>query len=1053
LPRYAPKERLPADLLHIPLRYASLCGNCSVKLPLGIRAHWSRSTRTVFCDDCVKREAYRVRSAAEQQSKRAPPPESNTHDSDRDPQTTGTDARKMPRQRTSWQQLCDYALWCVEAEAAASLVDFVQHGKRWFAHSGKEQLVTGLADSIAAPAGLGQELGKGKNPVIYGWPAVVVEGRDNKPKVAPLFAVQVQAERREDDTVTLHAVTEPEFNLAVPASGVFDPSAIEEIREFVLDGVPFGDAIAFEKLSRQSAKVLGLKIHSMPDAGELASSIKLEPGIHNAAISVLAEWSGYKSMLRRELVALKSRQDWQDTAAASLFSRNAGGNRNGSGPLAAPLPCNQSQEEVLEQMRADSLVVVTGPPGTGKTQLVVNAVANTWLEGGKVLVTSTNNKAVDVAVSRADRDVGAGLLIRTGNRDAREKVPDCITLAVEKAKQRNNGPARTRRRLRQAVKSRSELLIQLARLDQMDSSLSWSSEEREKLEQKARETSRQLWPDAGPPLPQINFAGIEQQCKRLLGAWFLRRWRSRRLRLRLRCQQDADLQVIAAWARTSRRIVKLRMELARGREERGRLAKELGDADERLRQADQRWSSASLDAIRAQTAAKIRAGAHALAGFAQSSARGNNLSRLIVNSMPHLRGWACTALTAQNNFPLESGLFDLVIIDDASQCSLAAILPLACRAKRLAIVGDPCQLNPIVSVGDGHLQKIARQAGFGNEQLRERGMHHKHGSAYAAFEHALKPARPAILDEHYRCHPHIARWFNRTFYANALTVLTDVSTAPSGDRAVGWIDVDGEAERPESGSWINRPEAGQAIRQLAAELQAGCRSVGVATPFQAQARLIQQLAKRRFGNEKLNEIGFMSGTAHRLQGDERDTIIFSAVLSPQMPINAIRWVEKERNLLNVAVSRARSRLVVMGHPRIDEFGCATLASLRIYVRQEVSNKKSRPAEFRTDSEPERLLLEALQDEGFKPYAKINVEGYELDFALLERGIKLNVEVDGDQHKDSRGMRRRKDIARDRVLTRSGWAVFRVPAWRCHEELGLIIDELARERNRISSHRR
>ena len=43
-----------------------------------------------------------------------------------------------------------------------------------------------------------------------------------------------------------------------------------------------------------------------------------------------------------------------------------------------------------------------------------------------------------------------------------------------------------------------------------------------------------------------------------------------------------------------------------------------------------------------------------------------------------------------------------------------------------------------------------------------------------------------------------------------------------------------------------------------------------------------------------------------------------------------------------------------------------------------------------------------------PYAKLEVEGYELDFALLEQGIKLNIEVDGDQHLDARGRQRRQD---------------------------------------------
>ena len=156
-------------------------------------------------------------------------------------------------------------------------------------------------------------------------------------------------------------------------------------------------------------------------------------------------------------------------------------------------------------------------------------------------------------------------------------------------------------------------------------------------------------------------------------------------------------------------------------------------------------------------------------------------------------------------------------------------------------------------------------------------------------------------------------------------------------------------------------------------------------------------------------------------------------------------------MLKVAVSRARSRLVVIGHPRIGEIGGSTLASLRTYVRDEVSSERtaeSASASFRTDSEAERLLLEALQVEGFSPYAKINVEGYELDFALLEQGIKLNIEVDGDQHIDARGMRRRQDITRDRVLAKIGWSVLRIPAWRCHEEIDSVVEEVGRERERL-----
>ena len=170
-----------------------------------------------------------------------------------------------------------------------------------------------------------------------------------------------------------------------------------------------------------------------------------------------------------------------------------------------------------------------------------------------------------------------------------------------------------------------------------------------------------------------------------------------------------------------------------------------------------------------------------------------------------------------------------------------------------------------------------------------------------------------------------------------------------------------------------------------------------------------------------------------------------------MSSNGARWIERERNLINVAVSRARRALVVLGHPQIGELGSPTLASLRVYLLDEAARNErgdSPSAEFRTDSASEQLLLDAMQLRNLVPYAKRDVEGYELDFALLEQGIKLNIEVDGDQHLDARRRQRRQDFTRDRVLGKLGWTVLRIPAWRCHEEIDSVIDEIRTTRDRL-----
>ena len=215
------------------------------------------------------------------------------------------------------------------------------------------------------------------------------------------------------------------------------------------------------------------------------------------------------------------------------------------------------------------------------------------------------------------------------------------------------------------------------------------------------------------------------------------------------------------------------------------------------------------------------------------------------------------------------------------------------------------------------------------------------------------------------------------------------------------------------------------------------------TPFAAQARHIGRLAEEEVagGREALDSVDFISGSAFRLQGNERDVIIFSPVLAPGISPHGMRWVERERQMINVAVSRARQLLVVVGHPEMAQWGGPTLTSLRDYAKTVSDNPGL--ARYQTDSDPERRLLSAMRESGLAPQAKVLVEGFELDFAIRGPTRKLNVEVDGDQHVDDRGQQIRGDVVRDRILRAEGWEVVRVKAWRCWTDLGNVVDEIKR----------
>ena len=83
---------------------------------------------------------------------------------------------------------------------------------------------------------------------------------------------------------------------------------------------------------------------------------------------------------------------------------------------------NSNQRRAIQAAKCEPIVVVTGPPGTGKSQLVLNLIAQSFLEGKTVLFASRNNRAVDVVMDRLQNELHFRGAVRTGNNANREKA-------------------------------------------------------------------------------------------------------------------------------------------------------------------------------------------------------------------------------------------------------------------------------------------------------------------------------------------------------------------------------------------------------------------------------------------------------------------------------------------------------------------------------------------------------------------------------------------------------------------------------------------------------
>ncbi|WTZ28352.1 DNA2/NAM7 family helicase [Microbispora sp. NBC_01389] len=255
--------------------------------------------------------------------------------------------------------------------------------------------------------------------------------------------------------------------------------------------------------------------------------------------------------------------------------------------------------------------------------------------------------------------------------------------------------------------------------------------------------------------------------------------------------------------------------------------------------------------------------------------------------------------------------FDLVVLDEASMTSAAlAMLVAGAGRGHTVIAGDFRQLPPVVVADTPAAQEWLRRSPF-----------EKAGIATAVSE-GRTPPRLAALTEQYRMRRRIGHIVSTAFYPESpLMTARSVARRPVRSRAP-WasaqlvvVDTSGmkarTARRQGAFSRYNLMHA-----QLAAALVSGvseqARDIALISPFAPQARLLESLLPEAHLDE------WAASTVHRFQGGERDIVVYDTVDSGRGVSRLHRWFtegdtgSEGARLLNVAASRARDHLVVVG---------------------------------------------------------------------------------------------------------------------------------------------
>jgi len=365
-----------------------------------------------------------------------------------------------------------------------------------------------------------------------------------------------------------------------------------------------------------------------------------------------------------------------------------------------------------------------------------------------------------------------------------------------------------------------------------------------------------------------------------------------------------------------------------------------------------------------------------------------------INALKAAPVWMTNAHQPQS-FPMAPGVFDILVIDEASQCTLTNILPLVYRAKSLAVIGDRDQLPAIFAVNAG----------------KEKGLAAKHDILdYPKFGHDgvtmfnlgldfVPGGRKNMLQlvEHYRSHPLIIGFSNLYIYQMRLSLRRETIRA-DGNQASGvfGLDIRGECIRGKT-SWMNPEEAEEVctiiegIRNNDALMN---KSIGVVTPFALQKDEI----RKRLEAKGLQTYDTLVDTVDAFQGSERDIMIFSPVISKGMTPGAAAWSDSSQRI-NVALTRARDLLIVVGDFNYCRRQDKILGRLIDYVETVTTLRDTSMEELELFS---LMLMEGNElkiTRNNLPRIHQRVGAIEVDFILRnpEKGINVVIEVDGKQH--------------------------------------------------------
>lgn len=384
--------------------------------------------------------------------------------------------------------------------------------------------------------------------------------------------------------------------------------------------------------------------------------------------------------------------------------------------------------------------------------------------------------------------------------------------------------------------------------------------------------------------------------------------------------------------------------------------------------------------------------------------------------------WIMNHTRVSETLPSKIGMFDLVIVDEASQSDVWA-LPTLLRAKKLLVVGDDKQVSP----DTGYISATRIQ------ELRERFLkgqpfepHFIPGASIYDLAASAFSVTQVMLREHFRCVPPIIAYSNRTFYKGQIQPLRIPRASERIEPPLVDVYVKGGVRDAHDCNHQEAEAIADEINAILGDEKLKGRTIGVVSLLGAeQAKLVDSVVTRKCDAGELHRRKFLCGDARTFQGSERHIMFLSLVVDP-LNCRALSGNMFDQRF-NVAASRAQDRMYLVRSVQLSDLSDKDLRTglLAHFDNPLVVDKAE--AELlidRCESGFEKQVYSELVSRGYRVTPQVKTGAYRIDMVVEGQGdLRLAIECDGDEFHGAD--RWQHDLSRQRVLERAGW-VF----WRC-----------------------